>query len=67
MFKVVVLVISLACFTSETLNMQAFLFFVCTSKAGLWSEAFLAENVETGGKNRNTSQLYSLLRKLRKD
>ena len=39
---------SLACFSSETLKMQTFHFFrVCAPKGGLWSQAFLAETVET--------------------
>ena len=51
-------VISLACFSFETLKMQAFLFFfsffflACVPKGKSWSHTFLAETVETGDKNR---------------
>ena len=49
-------VISLACFSFETLQMQAFLFsffFPCVcAKEKSWSHALLAETVETGDKNR---------------
>ena len=58
---------SLECFSCETLKRQAFLFSSffffshVRAKRDLWSQAFLAETVETGNKNREVSQRHALL------
>ena len=53
------LLISQACFSSETLKMQGFLsfvFFSCVrANRESWSQAFLAEIMETGDKHRNVT------------
>ena len=56
-------VISLACFSCETQEMQGILFYffscVCAKRVS-WSQAFLAETVETGNKDRDVSQRHAL-------
>ena len=58
-------VISLACFSCETQEMQAILFFVCVcvcvcAKRVSWSQVFLAETVETGNRDGDVSQRHAL-------
>ena len=68
-FKIIIYFISLACFSSETLKMQASVFFSCVhAKRGSWSQAFLAETMETGDKNCSmTGTMHVLGRQLRRD
>ena len=52
------LLISQACFSSETLKMRGFLSFFCScvrANRESWSQAFLAEIMETGDKHRNVT------------
>ena len=60
--------VSLACVSSETHNLQAVFLRIQDTKRKSWSQAFLAETVETGNKNRYvTEDTHVLRRKLRKD
>ena len=61
-------VISLTCVSSETHNLQAVFLRIYNTKEALGTQAFLAEIVETGNKNRCvTEATHVLRRKLRKD
>ena len=61
-------VISLACVSSETHNLQSVFLRIYDTKGGSLCEAFLAEARETGNKNRClTKATHVLRRKLRKD
>ena len=46
------LLVSLACVTSETQNLQAVFLRIYDTKGVSWCHVFLAETVETGNKNR---------------
>ena len=45
--------VSLACVSGETRNLQVVFFFVFSTERRLWFQAFLAATVETGDKNRD--------------
>jgi len=45
--------VSLACVSSETHNLQVVFLFVFSTERRLWFQAFLAATVETGNKNRD--------------
>ena len=51
-YIVTALLVSLACVTSETHNLQAVFLRIYDTKGESWCQVFLAETVETGNKNR---------------
>ena len=62
------LIFSLACVSSETIYEEKRLADNEDTKGKSWSQAFLAETVETGNKNRwATEATHVLRRRLRKD
>ena len=59
---------SLACVSSETRDLHAVFFRIYDTKEESLCQAFLAETVETGNKNRCVTEVTHVLRrKLRKD